>query len=1192
MNQAFKRCYVFGDFRLDGAERRLLRAGTPISLPPKILDTLLLLVENAGHLVEKDEFMKQLWPGTFVGEDALARNISILRKTLGESSDSQSFIATVPTRGYRFVAIVEELQATPRADEMDVGRARTPTPAPQLILPGIRSLAVLPFENLSGDPAQEYFAEGITDEIITRVAQIRELRVISRTSSMQYKGTRKSAMQIGRELGVEGLLEGTLERSGERVRLRAQLIHAPTDCHCWAQTYDWQMTDILALESQLAEDVAGQVRAHVGSEQSVETLPRAVSPDAFEHYLRGKHFLHRRDGGSLERAVEHLRQTTEIEPGYAPAYAALAMSYFYLAYLSGRYRGYMLLARSAAQCALRLDSTLSQAHTALAITATLEYNLDEAEREHQLAVSLCPNDAEAHGYYASSYLLEVGRLEDANHEMAQARALDPASCVIATNWAGMLVCEGRLDEALSELNRVIEMAPGYSEPYPWRVLIFLLQKKHREALADLDHLKQSAKTLRTRAMAGYALGAIGQREQALAVLSELSHQPAHVSAWWLAIVHLGIGNKEQAIDFLERAYEEHCSELIGLNSMPIYDPLRGDPRFCKLVSRVGLPDAGPKSTFRQEGSTLAAQEAAAFASKPAATLTKQVWNRWRRRMAFAALILGAGIFAGMVTFYLLSSPTEPRLLRTVRLTDSGAIHGNQKLLTDGPRLYFLERTQGRWVPKWMPTSGGAAVPIELPFFADLQDISPDGSELLIRELREYENGIWTVSTAGREPHRLGISDVDAAAYTRDGHAVLYSQGPTVFACDHDGSSKRQVVTLPGQVLGITVSPQGDRLRFYVGQGQEEGVVLWESKNDGSSLHRVIKDWPRPHQEMGGSWSPDGRWFTFSAPRGGGVGRDVWLLGEPSLLRHKASTAIPLTSGPMDFIRPTFSHDGKRIFAVAETRHGELLRYDFKKSEFTQFLGGISVENVEFSPDKDSLVYISFPDGRIWRAHADGSAPLPLTTPPMRAGRAYWSPDGSKIAFEGTPKRGARWNVYVIPPMGGIPEQVATSTDHGGLAWRSDSKSLVIGIAGHNSALQIVDLEQHSITALPGTDGADQPSLSPSGRYLIAFGKDAELVMFDLTTQREKVIATANEDISSPQWSADERYVYFNRFVGTAPGFYRVRVADGFTSRLMELTRFTATGSWGAWSTIAPDGSLLLLRDLGGTDLYAIEWSER
>lgn len=553
-------------------------------------------------------------------------------------------------------------------------------------------------------------------------------------------------------------------------------------------------------------------------------------------------------------------------------------------------------------------------------------------------------------------------------------------------------------------------------------------------------------------------------------------------------------------------------------------------------------------------------------------------------------VLAAVVALAAVMTIARPTPT-PRLIRIVPLTDSGAIHPNQKLLTDGPRVYFTARKDGRWIQEWMPASGGAAVPIALPFHADLQDISPDGSELLVRQLTDEARGdIWTVSTAGGTPRRLGISGGGAAAYGRDGRTLYYSQGSTVSACELDGTNRRQITTLPGHILGISMPPQGDRLRFYVDQQPKDGVALWESRSDGSYLHRVIEDGARPRWEWGGSWTSDGHWFTFDAPRDSGT--DVWLLGEPGRFGRRPFLA-PLTSGPIDFVYPIFSRDGNRIFTVGITRRGELTRYDFKKREFTPFLGGISAEDVDFSPDNKWLLYASYPDGRLWRARADGTQPVPLTFPPMMAGWAYWSPDGSKIAFEGRPARGAHWSIYVIPATGGIPEQVVKNTDHGGLAWQSDSKSLIVGSSEEDAPLQVVDLQRHSLTALPGTEGTNYPVLSPSGRYLLARMKNSSaLVMFDLVTHRKQQLVAAASDLGYPRWSADGRYLFFNRFLGAAPAFYRLRISDGSTQRLMQLTQFSAAGSWGTWSALSPDGSLLLMRNLGGADLYAIDWSER
>jgi DNA-binding winged helix-turn-helix (wHTH) protein len=560
---------------------------------------------------------------------------------------------------------------------------------------------------------------------------------------------------------------------------------------------------------------------------------------------------------------------------------------------------------------------------------------------------------------------------------------------------------------------------------------------------------------------------------------------------------------------------------------------------------------------------------------------------WDRRIWWA-LAPAAALATALV---LMRSAPVPRLVRITRLTNSGRVTANQRLLTDGPRLYFTGRPNGPSAVEWMPTSGGEAVPIALPFSADLQDISPDGSEMLVRNLNEPPLWHpWIVSTSGAAPRPLEVGGVDAAIYTRDGHGVLYSRGTTVYACDRDGGNRRRVVSLPGDVYGIIMSPRGDRLRFYVDQGPAEGVVLWESKNDGAGVNRVIEDWSRPRSEWGGGWSPDGQWFTFSG--GPGAGGDVWLLGGPGLFRRRP-VPVRLTSGPMDFHRPLFSHDGQRIFAVGITRRGELVRYDFDKRTFTEFLGGISAENVEFSPDGKSVIYISYPEGRLWRARADGSEPSPLTGSPMRAGGAKWSPDGSRIAFEGRPARGGPWNVYVLTSAGGAPELVAVNTDQGGFTWRRDGKALIVGNnSNETSPLQVVDLEHHTVTPLAGTERAEEPSLSPGGHYLVAKMKRLNtLVLFDLTRHTKKELATGAIEIHYPCWSQDERYIIFSR-AGPDYYHYRVRISDGVLSKLMELNEFDVAGSQGAWSTIAPDGSLLLLRDLGGADLYAIDWSER
>ncbi len=627
-------------------------------------------------------------------------------------------------------------------------------------------------------------------------------------------------------------------------------------------------------------------------------------------------------------------------------------------------------------------------------------------------------------------------------------------------------------------------------------------------------------------------------------------------------------------------YENSLNTAVGKLRAALSDS-SDQPRYIETVARHGYRFVAPIIPVTHASP---ARSAILVAPRPVRPASRVKWRPW----------VPAAMLVVLITVLLMTRPIPvPHLVAITPLTHSSFVHPHQKVLTDGPRLYFLERVNGRWVPKWMPAPGGSAVTISLPFFADLQDISPDGSELVLRELRQQPGGdTWTFTIADGALHRLGIGTVGSAAYMPDGRSLLYSQGSQVFVCDHNGRNRRPLLALAGEVFAISVSPDGKRLRFVVNQGPDLGLVLWQASADGSQVRRVIDDHSFPRAERGGNWSPDGRWYTFAAPRPPRVTGDVWLLGTPGWFRRRP-VLVPLTAGPEDFSYPMFSRNGKRIFAVGETRRGELVRYDFAKRDFTPFLGGISAEYVAFSPDKQSMVYVSYPGGELWRARADGSQPVPMTVAPMQAGFARWSPNGLQIAFEGRPTQTARWNLYLISARGGIPQLLAENIARGGFSWTHEGKGLIFSNSDDaNAPVRVVNIARHSIAPLPGSQHGIDLSLSPSGRYLLMRVKGAQMVVFDLLTRRTRRLVAATYDLGYPEWSTDEHYAYFNRFLGASPAYYRVRIADGVTERLMQLTEFSAVGNWGSWSTMAPDGSLLLLRGLGGSDLYAIDWSER
>jgi TolB-like protein/DNA-binding winged helix-turn-helix (wHTH) protein/tetratricopeptide (TPR) repeat protein len=617
----------FATFELDSSAGKLFKSGIPIKLQPQPLRVLLLLTKRPGQVVTREEIQRCLWgDATFVDfERGINFSINQIRAALSDRAEQPRFIETLPRKGYRFIASVEvipdvslpakypqratTLPETRRNDRPFSAKAfgavvaillfllvgvllrKRGSPRQTASLP-IRSLAVLPLENLSGDPLQDYFADGMTDQLITDLGKLSSLRVISRTSVMQYKGVHRSLPQIARELNVDGVVEGTALKSGSHVRITAQLIEASTDRHLWAQSYEGDVRDLLGLQNQVANAIADEIRIKLTPQEQVSLKNgRAVNPEAYEDYLKGRYFWNRRNGGGLEKAVEYYQRALRSDSNYAPAYAGLAQSYVLLAGLNAPIDNLISMGKSAAHEALSLDPSLAEAHTALALLTFHEWNFPEAEREYKLAVTLGPNYATAHDWYGDGFLVLMGRFEETNQEMKQALALDPVSRIIATDWGQVLRFERRYDEAYQELSKVLELDPEFSEALVERGLLLLSQRKYEAALADLEAARRVDKTPRRLALLGYGYGLAGKRAQAKSALRELHAQRAttYVSPWAVAIVHIGLGENDKALVWLEKAYRERSADCIALKVDPLYDPLRSDPRFQDLMRLTGLP---------------------------------------------------------------------------------------------------------------------------------------------------------------------------------------------------------------------------------------------------------------------------------------------------------------------------------------------------------------------------------------------------------------------------------------------------------------------------------------------------------------------------------------------------------------------------------------------------------------------------
>lgn len=619
----------FDTFELDLRAGELRKRGVKLRLQGQPVQLLAILMQSAGNLVTREELRSQLWRAdTFVDFDHSLHNaIGRIREVLGDSTEIPRYIETLPRRGYRFIAPVEEVQA-PRISEANGNKTReavavAPPTARRTALvvilcfcvaiglaalagwrpfyvkspvPVIRSLAVLPMQNLSGDAAQEYFADGMTEELITDLAKVSALRVISRTSVMRYKGTKKGLPEIARELNVDGIVEGSVMRSGNRVRITAQLLHAPTDQHLWAEAYERDLGDVLKLQSEVAQAIAKQVRAQLTPQQQARfRSARLVNPEAYEAYLRGRYYLSNQFtmGQPLNTAKSYFEESIRKDPGFALAYSGLADSYVYLAIFrqlspEGAHRP----AKEALRKALELDDSIGEAHDTLGVLSwRSELDWKAAEREFNRAIALAPSYSCAHEDRAL-YLSFMGRRAEALAEIAKSSELDlgPSSAMTESGAYYQL----RDYQSLVEASRrgVVSYPNEWTEHYNLGVG-YEGTGKLLEAISEYQKaIEVSNGDQDATASLAHAFAAIGRRAEAEKILHDFERKSksGYVSPYMIATIYAGLGEKDKAFAFLERAYQERSLDISWhLKADLRIDNLRSDPRFQDLVRRVGYP---------------------------------------------------------------------------------------------------------------------------------------------------------------------------------------------------------------------------------------------------------------------------------------------------------------------------------------------------------------------------------------------------------------------------------------------------------------------------------------------------------------------------------------------------------------------------------------------------------------------------
>ncbi len=579
-SMANRRFYEFGRFRLDATGRILFREGQMVPLPPKIADTLLVLVENAGEVVGKEELLKKVWPDTFVGESNLTRTISILRNALADRTDRRrEYVVTIPKRGYRFVAPVKYTSAQ-----------QIPSPTGNVML------AVLPFQNLSGDSRQEYFSDGLTEEMITQLGRLnpKRLGVIARTSAMQYKSAGKSILEIGKELGVSFILEGSVRRAGHRVRIAAQLIQVRDQTHLWAESYERDLSDILVLQNSVASAIAKEIEIKVAPHERAHLAgAQAVKPEAYDAYLRGRFFWNKRTKVALGKSISYFEQAIEQDPNYAPAYAGLADSYYLL-----MHTGYGALppkrafpkAKTAALEALRIDETNAEAHTSLGNLSCYEFDWFAAGEEFRRSIELDPSYATGHHWYAL-YLCATGRFADALVEAKCACGLDPLSVITNRDLGLIFYYAHQPDLAIEQCRKTLELDPDFALTHQVLGRAYLEKGMYDEAVAAIQRaVRLSGSAVAMWAALGHAYALAGKTVKARTILRDLAERSkrSYVAPTSIATVYSGLGETNRALQWLEKAYKVRDPGLLTLKVHPIFESLRPDPRFQSLLQRLGL----------------------------------------------------------------------------------------------------------------------------------------------------------------------------------------------------------------------------------------------------------------------------------------------------------------------------------------------------------------------------------------------------------------------------------------------------------------------------------------------------------------------------------------------------------------------------------------------------------------------------
>ncbi len=640
-----RRFYEFGPFRLDPNRHRLFRGDEVVALSPKAIQTLILLVKNRGKLLERETLMDALWPHVIVEDANLTVAVSQLRKALNQNGDNAEFIETIPRVGYRFVADIceviegpaplileERKRLQPIADNTEANETTTAPPDLQAkisLLPeqrqarrmlrrlivalalclimavaaiayrlvrssssapaNISSVAVLPLKNLTGDPTAEYFSDGITESIISELSRVPELKVISRASVFTFKGKEIDPREAGRRLGVGSIVEGSLLKSKDRIRVQFRLVGAADGHIIWSgDSYERAAADIFDVQDEISCNVAEHLRTVLCADRPARRSTENVA--AYEAYMKGRYYMSQRTAEGLMKAIQFFQQAVEIDPRYALAYCDLAESYkLAVWYVPMPASEAVPKLQAAATKAVELDSSLAEAHGAMAEVYSFQWKWKESITELERSLALNAGYAAAHHGLGLGLAL-IGRNAEALAHIERARELDPLSLIINTDYGWVYYLERRYDEAIAQYKQALELDPNFTLAHFDLALSYSALGRHEEAISEMQKARERGSDY--LAGLGYVYAMAGRRAEALKTLDDLKRlaEKQYVPPYHFGWVYTGLGDKDKAIALLQKTYDEHTQHVIDFKTVPMFDPLRSDERFQELVQKVGLPD--------------------------------------------------------------------------------------------------------------------------------------------------------------------------------------------------------------------------------------------------------------------------------------------------------------------------------------------------------------------------------------------------------------------------------------------------------------------------------------------------------------------------------------------------------------------------------------------------------------------------